>query len=131
MGVLPAHADSISSALAAGQDVALWPGGERDSLRAWSQRDEAVLVEGEPIGAVVEALELVVEPVGEFLVDLRDGLADRPPARRRAAAARLVRDHQRDPLIEGAGQQGDRRGGQRQTQPRRQHHGEDECCTVG
>src|SRR5437660_155849 len=43
MGVLPAHADSISTALAAGHDVALWPGGERDSLRPWTQRDEAVL----------------------------------------------------------------------------------------
>ncbi len=43
MGVLPAAADSITSALAAGRDVALWPGGERDSLRPWNQRDEAVL----------------------------------------------------------------------------------------
>src|SRR5436305_13853020 len=43
MGVLPAAADSISSALAAGHDVALWPGGERDSLRPWTQRDEAIL----------------------------------------------------------------------------------------
>jgi 1-acyl-sn-glycerol-3-phosphate acyltransferase len=43
MGVLPAHADSIAAALAAGHDVALWPGGERDSLRPWTQRDEAVL----------------------------------------------------------------------------------------
>jgi 1-acyl-sn-glycerol-3-phosphate acyltransferase len=43
MGVLPARADSISSALAAGHDVALWPGGERDSLRPWTQRDEAIL----------------------------------------------------------------------------------------
>jgi 1-acyl-sn-glycerol-3-phosphate acyltransferase len=43
MGVLPAAADSISAALAAGQDVLLWPGGERDSLRHWSQRDEAIL----------------------------------------------------------------------------------------
>ncbi len=43
MGCLPARADSITAALAAGQDVALWPGGERDSLRAWSQRDEAIL----------------------------------------------------------------------------------------
>jgi len=43
MGVLPAAADSISAALAAGHDVALWPGGERDSLRPWLQRDEAVL----------------------------------------------------------------------------------------
>ena len=43
MGVLPAAADSMTGALAAGRDVALWPGGERDSLRTWSKRDEAVL----------------------------------------------------------------------------------------
>jgi 1-acyl-sn-glycerol-3-phosphate acyltransferase len=43
MGVLPAAPDSMASALAAGHDVALWPGGEVDSLRPWSQRDEAVL----------------------------------------------------------------------------------------
>ena len=43
MGVLPAAPDSISAALAAGHDVALWPGGEVDSLRPWSKRDEAIL----------------------------------------------------------------------------------------
>jgi 1-acyl-sn-glycerol-3-phosphate acyltransferase len=43
MGVLPAAPDSISSALAEGHDVALWPGGEIDSLRPWTKRDEAVL----------------------------------------------------------------------------------------
>jgi 1-acyl-sn-glycerol-3-phosphate acyltransferase len=43
MGVVPAAPDSISAALAAGHDVALWPGGERDSLRPWTQRDRAVL----------------------------------------------------------------------------------------
>jgi 1-acyl-sn-glycerol-3-phosphate acyltransferase len=43
VGVLPAVPDSISAALAAGHDVALWPGGERDSLRPWTQRDQAVL----------------------------------------------------------------------------------------
>jgi 1-acyl-sn-glycerol-3-phosphate acyltransferase len=43
MGVLPATSDSMSAALAEGRDVALWPGGERDSLRPWSRRDEAVL----------------------------------------------------------------------------------------
>jgi 1-acyl-sn-glycerol-3-phosphate acyltransferase len=43
MGVLPAAPDSMASALAAGHDVALWPGGEVDSLRHWSKRDEAVL----------------------------------------------------------------------------------------
>jgi 1-acyl-sn-glycerol-3-phosphate acyltransferase len=43
MGVLPAAKDSMASALAAGHDVALWPGGEVDSLRPWTKRDEAVL----------------------------------------------------------------------------------------
>ncbi|MEA2481861.1 MAG: hypothetical protein QOJ07_3783, partial [Thermoleophilaceae bacterium] len=43
MGVLPAAADSMSAALAAGHDVALWPGGEVDSLRPWTDRDKAVL----------------------------------------------------------------------------------------
>lgn len=43
MGVLPAAPDSIATALAAGRDVALWPGGEVDSLRPWTQRDRAVL----------------------------------------------------------------------------------------
>jgi 1-acyl-sn-glycerol-3-phosphate acyltransferase len=43
MGVLPAAPDSISAALAAGRDVALWPGGEVDSLRPWTDRDKAVL----------------------------------------------------------------------------------------
>jgi hypothetical protein len=36
MGVLPAAPDSISAALAAGHDVTLWPGGEIDSLRKWT-----------------------------------------------------------------------------------------------
>jgi 1-acyl-sn-glycerol-3-phosphate acyltransferase len=43
MGVLPAAPDSITAALAAGHDVALWPGGEVDSLRPWVRRDEAIL----------------------------------------------------------------------------------------
>jgi 1-acyl-sn-glycerol-3-phosphate acyltransferase len=43
MGVLPAAPDSITAALAAGHDVALWPGGEVDSLRPWTDRDKAVL----------------------------------------------------------------------------------------
>ncbi len=43
MGVIPARADSMASALAAGHDVVLWPGGERDSLRHWTKRDQATL----------------------------------------------------------------------------------------
>jgi 1-acyl-sn-glycerol-3-phosphate acyltransferase len=43
MGVLPAAPDSIATALAEGRDVAVWPGGEVDSLRPWQQRDVANL----------------------------------------------------------------------------------------
>ena len=43
MGVLPAAPDSIAGALAARHDVALWPGGEVDSLRPWTDRDKAIL----------------------------------------------------------------------------------------
>src|SRR4051812_2437676 len=43
MGVVPASAESMSDALAAGHDVALWPGGEVDSLRPWPKRDQAIL----------------------------------------------------------------------------------------
>src|SRR5246127_1441825 len=43
MGVLPAAPDAIATALAEGHDVALWPGGEVDSLRPWRERDSANL----------------------------------------------------------------------------------------
>jgi 1-acyl-sn-glycerol-3-phosphate acyltransferase len=43
MGVLPAAADSMLGALSSGRDVLLWPGGEVDSLRPWTKRDEAIL----------------------------------------------------------------------------------------
>jgi 1-acyl-sn-glycerol-3-phosphate acyltransferase len=43
MGVLPAAPDAIATALAQGRDVALWPGGEVDSLRPWAERDQANL----------------------------------------------------------------------------------------
>ncbi|OMC57302.1 glycerol acyltransferase [Mycobacterium sp. IS-836] len=43
MGVLPAAPDAIATALAEGRDVALWPGGEVDSLRPWTERDHANL----------------------------------------------------------------------------------------
>jgi 1-acyl-sn-glycerol-3-phosphate acyltransferase len=41
--VLPAASDAIVTALAEGHDVALWPGGEVDSLRPWVERDQANL----------------------------------------------------------------------------------------
>ena len=43
MGVLPAAPDSMATALAEGRDVAVWPGGEVDSLRPWTARDCANL----------------------------------------------------------------------------------------
>jgi 1-acyl-sn-glycerol-3-phosphate acyltransferase len=43
MGVLPAAPDSMAAALAEGRDVAVWPGGEVDSLRHWTKRDQAIL----------------------------------------------------------------------------------------
>ena len=43
MGVLPAAPDSMATALAEGRDVAVWPGGEVDSLRPWYERDKANL----------------------------------------------------------------------------------------
>jgi 1-acyl-sn-glycerol-3-phosphate acyltransferase len=43
MGVLPAAPDSMATALAEGRDVAVWPGGEVDSLRPWHERDMANL----------------------------------------------------------------------------------------
>lgn len=43
MGALPAAPDAIATALAEGRDVALWPGGEVDSLRPWTERDRANL----------------------------------------------------------------------------------------
>ena len=39
----PAAPDSMATALAEGRDVAVWPGGEVDSLRPWSERDRANL----------------------------------------------------------------------------------------
>ena len=43
MGVLPAAPDSMAAAFAAGRDVVLFPGGEVDSLRPWTRRDEVRL----------------------------------------------------------------------------------------
>jgi len=39
----PAGSTPIATALAEGRDVALWPGGEVDSLRPWVERDRAIL----------------------------------------------------------------------------------------
>jgi 1-acyl-sn-glycerol-3-phosphate acyltransferase len=40
---LPASPESITTALVAGHDVIVWPGGDRDALRPWTMRDRVVL----------------------------------------------------------------------------------------
>jgi 1-acyl-sn-glycerol-3-phosphate acyltransferase len=42
-GVIPASRRGVGSALAAGHDVIVWPGGEKDAMRHWRKRDQAVL----------------------------------------------------------------------------------------
>ena len=43
VGVIPASRRSVSTALEIGHDVVVWPGGERDAMRSWRKRDQAVL----------------------------------------------------------------------------------------
>jgi 1-acyl-sn-glycerol-3-phosphate acyltransferase len=42
VGTIPASPAGIKTALAAGDDVVLYPGGDLDALRPWTQRDEVV-----------------------------------------------------------------------------------------
>ena len=42
-GVISPTCDSIQAAFAQGDDVILWPGGEKDAFRCWSKRDKVVL----------------------------------------------------------------------------------------
>jgi 1-acyl-sn-glycerol-3-phosphate acyltransferase len=43
VGVIPANRAGVTNALAGGQDVVVWPGGERDAMRSWRRRDTATL----------------------------------------------------------------------------------------
>jgi 1-acyl-sn-glycerol-3-phosphate acyltransferase len=43
MGVIAASRASVTAALARGEDVVVWPGGEVDAMRSWRKRDVAVL----------------------------------------------------------------------------------------
>ncbi len=43
VGVISPSPENIAAAFAAGHDVVLWPGGEEDSYRAWTKRDQVVL----------------------------------------------------------------------------------------
>jgi 1-acyl-sn-glycerol-3-phosphate acyltransferase len=42
-GVIPASRKGVTTALDAGHDVVVWPGGEQDAMRSWRKRDTAVL----------------------------------------------------------------------------------------
>lgn len=89
MGVLPAASDSISTALAAGRDVALWPGGEVDSLRPWTDRDKAVL--GGRKGFVRMAISTGVPIVPIATVGGPDSMPVLARGRRLASAMQLDR----------------------------------------
>ncbi|MCW2866637.1 MAG: 1-acyl-sn-glycerol-3-phosphate acyltransferase [Marmoricola sp.] len=43
VGCIPANRRAVTSTLAAGDDVAIYPGGEQDAMRNWRRRDEVVL----------------------------------------------------------------------------------------
>jgi 1-acyl-sn-glycerol-3-phosphate acyltransferase len=43
VGCIPANRRAVTSTLAAGDDVAIYPGGEQDAMRSWRRRDEVVL----------------------------------------------------------------------------------------
>lgn len=43
MGVMSASRETVSAALEAGRDVAVYPGGDVDSLRPWPKRDQVML----------------------------------------------------------------------------------------
>ncbi len=43
VGVIPASREGVTTALSAGCDVVIWPGGDVDAMRSWRRRDEAVL----------------------------------------------------------------------------------------
>jgi 1-acyl-sn-glycerol-3-phosphate acyltransferase len=54
VGVLAANRTSVGTALARGEDVVVWPGGEVDAMRSWWKRDVAVL--GGRTGFVKQAI---------------------------------------------------------------------------
>jgi 1-acyl-sn-glycerol-3-phosphate acyltransferase len=89
MGVLPAAAESMTAALAADRDVLLFPGGERDSLRHWLKRDDAVLAGR--MGFVRLAIRSRVPIVPVSTVGGPDSMPVLATGRRLARALRLDR----------------------------------------
>lgn len=72
IGVIPASPEGISAALAQGEDVILYPGGDLDSLRPWWKRDEVVF--GGRKGWIRMALEAQVPIVPVANVGASDTL---------------------------------------------------------
>lgn len=58
IGTIPASHEGIATALAEGEDVALYPGGDLDALRPWWKRDEVIF--GGRTGWIRMALEAQV-----------------------------------------------------------------------
>jgi 1-acyl-sn-glycerol-3-phosphate acyltransferase len=54
VGVIAANRKSVGTALANGEDVVVWPGGEVDAMRSWRKRDVATL--GGRTGFVKQAI---------------------------------------------------------------------------
>ena len=54
VGVIAATRKSVGAALAQGEDVVVWPGGEVDAMRSWAKRDVATL--GGRTGFVKQAI---------------------------------------------------------------------------
>lgn len=50
MGVISPTRENIEAAFEKGDDVVLWPGGEKDSFRSWTKRDKVVL--GDRVGFI-------------------------------------------------------------------------------
>ena len=72
IGVIPASHGGIATALAAGEDVALYPGGDLDALRPWTKRDRVVF--GGRKGWIRMALEANVPVVPVANVGASDTL---------------------------------------------------------
>src|SRR4051812_10303381 len=72
IGTIPASHDGIAAALAAGQDVVLYPGGDLDSMRPWWKRDKVVF--GGRKGWIRMALEAQVPIVPVANVGASDTL---------------------------------------------------------
>ena len=69
------------------------------------ERRQHVLVDRQFVLALVEVPEAPAEPVRERGVDAGDGLADPTPGEGRPSAPGVVRDHQREAFVGGAGPQ--------------------------